>query len=961
MEVAVSKANIADAACFGRANRVESYIVTGWFVSPGGKAAEGQVAALIDGETCGRAAILTADDLPENAPKYAKAFSYPIPWIFHDGRSHALTLLLDNGTAVEFPTRSGVTRSNIRFRFAEPMAAGDAPREVDTAVQTLDQPRPGGSSGDFAGLVDALSGTTITGWSVCRRSPSDRVELRYYVDGHAAGRGICDQPHPDLKNLGLAGDLGGFRFELPERFLDGTTHSLTILFEDGTSLPFKNAGGGRQSALSFTAERTTSIEGIVDGLHGDNIRGWIVRKHHLTGVFESHVKVQVLCNGIVVGEVIADHPRMDVAREYHCDPCVGFEFKLPPHCRNGQEFEFVFRTFPEGEELAGCPLSVKHTAPEGNDLRALADTVGDLCAKAFKMQRQVLGLLPVADATVLNYHAWARRYQGRLRSRMALAGPLPEDAPLVSVVLPTYKTNLAHLHAAIESVRAQTYQNWELLIVDDGSRQRALNACLRTYAAEDPRIRCFFGTVNRGISGASNAAIRKAQGAFVMLFDHDDLLVEVALEALVREALRTNAKVVYADEDKVDSFGVFSEPNLKPDWNYRLVVGINYVCHPLMVDRQTLRRVGPMRSEFDGAQDHDLILRLSEKCKPEQIVHLPEILYHWRKSASSTADSGEAKPWAVEAGRRAVAGHLTRRGFADNQVVPVANSTTYSVSWGLSEQPTVTVIIPFKDQIATTRRCLESLLANTFWAVWKVVLVDNGSVTPEAGEFCREAVLNPNVAVMRVDEPFNYSRLNNIAARAYPADYYVFLNNDVFIDQMNWLRVMMDEALADPKVAIVGPKLIYPNKTIQHAGVILGVGGIADHVFRGIPENHPGYLNRARTAQRYSAVTAACMLCRADVFMDVGGFDEQELTVAFNDVDLCLKVGSRGWHIIWTPDFVAEHHESLSRGDDMAPNKAQRFFYENHVMLERWHDVLSADPFYSPHFSRDGGIFSDLR
>jgi len=943
-------------ACFGRADAVETHTVTGWFVAPDQGRSRAQINAFVDGESAGQAVVASADGLPADAPAHARGFRYEIPWSYQDGLSHVLALVLDDGTPIEFPTSGGVTRSNLRFRFAATGPQPDSAPSTARSAPTL--PTSGGS--EFVGLADPFSGPLITGWAVRRTSPRDPVRLRMFVDGQAAGGVGCEQARDSLRDLGLPATSGGFAYMLPARFLDGSTHSLSILFEDGTPLSFHDGEGGTRPKLEFTAEPVTAIEGVVDGLHGDRIKGWVVRKHLVTGASEGNVRVQVLCNGIPVGEIAASQPRMDVAREYRCDPCVGFEFKLPPQCRNGMEFEFVFKALPEGEELAGCPLPVKHRRSEnGDELRALNDTVGELCATAFKLQRQMRDLLP-ADASVLNYDGWARRYLARLRARMAAMEPLPDDAPLVSIVMPAYRTNLAQLTAAIESVRAQSYANWELIVADDGSRQRALTACLKTYAAADERITCVFNAKNRGISSATNAALRRATGHYVLLMDHDDLLVEVALEALVREVRRTGARVVYADEDKIDEFGELSEPNLKPDWNYRLLLGVNYICHPLLIEWTLLKRVGLMRKEYDGAQDHDLLLRLAEKCAPEQIRHLPEILYHWRKSATSTASSGEAKPYAIEAGRRAVADHLNRRGFASCQVQPVGNSTTYRVDWGLTRQPNVTIIVPFKDQIATTRRCLEALLASTHWPDWRVVLVDNGSVTPEAEEFCRTATSDPHVIVRRVDEPFNFSRLNNDAARAHPAEYYVFLNNDVFLEQPDWLQVLMGEALADPKVAVVGAKLIYPNGTVQHAGVVLGVGGIADHAFRGIPADHPGYLYRARCAQRYSAVTAACMLCRADAFMDVGGFDEQHLMVAFNDVDLCLRIGRQGGRVIWTPDLVAEHHESLSRGDDISPGKAQRFFYENHVMLERWHDILPADPFYNPHFSRDRGLFSDL-
>ena len=667
MDVGIATAAVAPNACFGRADPVESCTVTGWFVAPDRAPGAAQVNAFIDGEPAGQAAVSASAELPPDAPSYARGFSYTIPWNFQDGLSHVLSLALPDGTAVEFPTRGGVTRANLRFRFAEPTGAarrGAARPAAAPPVPAQAAPERVGDASDYVGFADPFSGTIITGWAVCRSAPDRRARLRMFVDGQAAGTADCDQPRESLRELGLPTSFGGFAFALPARFLDGKTHSLSVLFEDGTPLPFRQADGGTRPKLAFTAEPVTAIEGVVDGLHGDSIRGWVVRKHLVTGEFEGNVRLQVLCNGIAVGEIVADQPRMDVAREHRCDPGVGFGFKLPQHCRNGMEFEFVFKALPEGEELAGCPLSVKHRSTEGADeLRALSDTVDELCVRAFKLQRQVRELLPVAEATVHNYDAWARRYLARLRARMAAMEPLPEDAPLVSIVMPTYRTNLAHLTAAIESVRAQTYANWELIIADDGSHQRALTACLRDYADTDERITCVFSRENRGISAATNAALRKANGAYVVLFDHDDLMVEVALEAMVREALRSGARLLYSDEDKIDEFGVFSEPNLKPDWNYRLLLGVNYICHLVMIDRALLRRVGLLRTECDGAQDHDLLLRLSEVCRPTQIVHLPEILYHWRKSAASTASAGEAKPYAIEAGRRAVADHLVRRGF----------------------------------------------------------------------------------------------------------------------------------------------------------------------------------------------------------------------------------------------------------------------------------------------------------
>lgn len=947
-----------NAACFGRADTVDTAVITGWFVAPARGAAGDRITAFIDGEPAGQAVATTACNLSEGAPGRACGFSYSIPFSYQDGRSHTLSLTLADGTAIEFPTRGGVTRSNMRFRFQEQNSSSmrGGPEETQAAALT-----PNAADSQYAGLADPPDNGTVTGWAICRGVPDQRVALRVFVDGRPAGEAVCDQPHDALRALGLPTGGGGFSFVIPDRFLDGSAHSLTVLFDDGRPLAFKTPDGGTQDRVEFATARTTFTEGFVDGLHGGSIRGWVVRRHSRTGGAEGCVSVQVLCNGSPVGEIVADRPRVDVAREYGCDPSVGFEFRLPESCRGAGTFEFVFRALPEGDELAGSPLPVRQRSMESADeLLALSEAVDELCAKAFKLQRHMREMLPNADATVLCYDGWGRRHQARLRTRMAAAEPMTGEPPLISIVMPTFQPNLAHLTAAIESVRAQTYQAWELIVVDDGSRHSALAACLKNYAALDGRIACVIRREKLGAGAAINAGLRKARGAYVVLFDPDALMVEVALDAMAREALRTAAKIVYSDEDKIDAFGALSEPMLKPDWNYRLLLGVNYVRHLVMVDRGLLRLAGPMRADCEGAEHHDLLLRLAENCEPGRIAHLPEILYHGRTQTGSAVCS-DAQARAVAAGRQAVSDHLARRGFTGHQVVPHGLGPTYRVSWGLEERPSVTIIIPFKDQIAATRRCLEALLASTDWERWRVVLVDNGSVTPEAREFCKGAALHRNVTVRRVDEAFNYARLNNIAAAEFPADWYLFLNNDVFLEQRDWLRVMMAEALSDPQVAVVGVKLVYPNGTVQHAGVVLGVGGVADHAFRGLPAGHPGYLNRARCAQQYSAVTGACMLCRADVFWDVGGFDERDLAVTFNDVDLCLKIGSRGWHVVWTPDVVAEHHESLSRGDDIAPGKAHRSFYETSTMLERWRGIINADPHYNPHFSRHDGIFSDLR
>jgi GT2 family glycosyltransferase len=513
--------------------------------------------------------------------------------------------------------------------------------------------------------------------------------------------------------------------------------------------------------------------------------------------------------------------------------------------------------------------------------------------------------------------------------------------------------------AAVNSVRAQTYRHWELIIVDDASRSVELARCIADFSEQDARIKAVTLKTNRGISRATNAGLERAKGRYVAFLDHDDLLAARAIEFMLAAALRSGAQMLYSDEDKIDDGGAFSEVNLKPDWNHRLLLSINYVCHLLMVERAQIEKVGRFRAECDGAQDHDIVIRLSEVIPPDRIEHVPEVLYHWRKTAGSTAVSGDSKQYAVAAGVRAIQDHLDRKSLAGRAHSP-RGITCFEIEWINPQEPPVTIIIPYHEHADMTRACLEALWSNTDYANYRIVLIDNWSITDEALAFAEEMRAREHVSVMRIQEPFNYSRLNNLAVAANPGELLLFMNNDIFVSNPSWLRAMVGEILADPHVGIVGSKLLYPNGLVQHGGVILGVGGVADHAHKGLTAEDPGYVARAICAQELSAVTAACMLCRRTAFEAVGGFDETDLQVAFNDVDLCLKVGGAGYRIIWTPSSVAEHRESFSRGDDMRPDQQARFIHENEIMIRRWQGALSNDRYYHRAFSRLSGVFTAL-
>jgi GT2 family glycosyltransferase len=561
-----------------------------------------------------------------------------------------------------------------------------------------------------------------------------------------------------------------------------------------------------------------------------------------------------------------------------------------------------------------------------------------------------------------NYDPWARQYQKALAAAPSALSPrlaARGSPPLVSIICPVYKPRLRDFMATVQSVMQQSYPAWELIIVDDASGSSDLAAYIAMLALYDARIKTLTQPSNTGISGATNAGIELASGEYVTFLDHDDLLADRAIEFMVGAAQRTDAPMLYSDEDKIDDEGMFSEVNLKPDWNYRLLLAQNYVCHLLMVKTALLTKAGAFRAECDGAQDHDMILRLSELIPHDRIVHVPEVLYHWRKTPSSTAASSQSKTYAVAAGMKAVQDHLDRKGL-NSRVHSPREITCFEIEWEVSQEPAISIVIPYREQITLTRECLTALSANTDYTNYEIILVDNWSTSDEALAFSVEMKNEEGLSVIRVEEPFNYSRLNNLAVCHSGGELLLFMNNDVIVSEPGWLRAMVGEMLADPRVGIVGNKLFYRSGFVQHGGVVLGVGGVADHAHRGLAIDDPGYVARAISAQDMSAVTAACMLCRRTAFDAVGGFDEQELRVAFNDIDLCLKVGRAGYRIIWTPGSMAEHRESISRGNDMRPDQQSRFVHENEIMLARWGEAISNDRFYHRAFSRRSGIFTDL-
>jgi glycosyltransferase involved in cell wall biosynthesis len=525
--------------------------------------------------------------------------------------------------------------------------------------------------------------------------------------------------------------------------------------------------------------------------------------------------------------------------------------------------------------------------------------------------------------------------------------------PLISVVMPIYNPHLAHLSSAIDSVRGQLYGNWELCMADDASTNESVSPILKQYAAADSRIKVTLRQRNGHIAACSNSALELATGEWVALLDQDDLLPEHALAVVASTITQyPEAGLIYSDEDKIDESGARCLPFFKPDWDPELLLGQNYISHLGVYRRSLLRDIGGFRQGYEGSQDHDLALRCVEKLAPAEIRHIPRVLYHWRMVEGSAAAVAGAKPYAPEAARRAIADHLQRENVGGKVVACPENREWYRVIYDLpSPRPLVSIIIPTRDHLTLLRRCLTSIREKTDYAPVEVVIVDNGSTEPETHAFLHELAQDPNVQILTDPDEFNFSRLINRGARAARGQILAFVNDDIETEKPEWLREMVSHAVR-PTVGAVGARLWYPDGRLQHAGVVLGLNGIAGHAFQYFLPEPVAPMNRTFVlAQNYSAVTGACMVLRKKIFDDLGGFDET-LPNDFNDVDFCLRLRERGWQVIWTPYADLMHHESASRGRDSGTLERAKWLGEAADMQKRWGEQLRRDPFYSPNFSQ---------
>jgi len=475
---------------------------------------------------------------------------------------------------------------------------------------------------------------------------------------------------------------------------------------------------------------------------------------------------------------------------------------------------------------------------------------------------------------------------------------------------------------------------------------------LEKAAASNARIKLTFRERNGHIAACSNSALELATGEWCALLDHDDAFAENALALVALEiAQHPDAGLIYSDEDKIDEKGARSNPFFKPDWNPELFLAQNYINHLGCYRADLLCEIGGFREGFEGSQDYDLALRCVERLRPEQIRHVPRILYHWRMIGGSLAAVPDAKPYAKEAARRAIADFCKRNEMPATVVPCPENTESHRVIHALpAPAPLASIIIPTRDRVGLLKRCVESIRARTDYEPFEIVVVDNGSIEEETSAFLRQSEADKSIRVVVENGPFNYSRLNNRAAAAARGDILVFLNNDTEIDDAGWLTEMISH-VTRAEVGAVGARLWYPDSTLQHGGVILGLGGVAGHAFPNIPRGHPGYFNRAMLQQNCSAVTGACMAVRKTVFEELGGFDEVNLGVTFNDIDFCLRLTQRGYRIVWTPYANLVHYESASRGHQRTREEQTEFERAVDYMQKTWGTQLMHDPFYNLNLS----------
>lgn len=558
------------------------------------------------------------------------------------------------------------------------------------------------------------------------------------------------------------------------------------------------------------------------------------------------------------------------------------------------------------------------------------------------------------------YGKWVDEYDTLTQSdRKAIHARIEGLAykPLISLIMPVYEVDENWLRAAIDSVSRQLYSNWELCIADDGSQKPHVRTVLEEYAAQDPRIKVVFRPEQGHISAASNSALELTTGEFVVLLDHDDVIPDHALYLVVEELnVHPEADLIYSDEDKICEEGSRCGPHFKPEYSPDLLYSYNMISHLGVYRASIMKKIGGFREGYEGSQDYDLALRVIEQIPANHIRHIPYVLYHWRAIPGSVAMDPTQKEYAHDAARKAIRSHLKRMQIPAfvTQGHGYYHRVTYPVP---TPAPLVSVIMGTRDRVDLLRPAVDGILEQTYYQPVELIIVDNQSHDPATLAYLREIEKDARVKVISYDAPFNFAAINNLGVKHSTGEIICLINNDIRVISPDWLREMVSHALR-PEIGVVGAKLYYPNNRVQHAGIILGVSGIAEHAHRRLPREIVGYVARTHVLQNFSAVTGACMVIRRQVFDEVDGLDEVNLPVAFNDIDFCLRLQVRGYRVLWTPYAELYHVESASRGFGDIQRISRRFRDEIRYMNDTWPHVIEKDPYYNQNLTAESGDFS---
>lgn len=550
----------------------------------------------------------------------------------------------------------------------------------------------------------------------------------------------------------------------------------------------------------------------------------------------------------------------------------------------------------------------------------------------------------------LHYNDWFNRHKITEEELAIQRNTRFEYEPKISILVPTYNTDIKMLHEMIDSVLVQSYGNWELCIADGSLDNSKLREELKEYASKDNRIKVKYLDSNDGISGNTNAALELATGDFIGLLDHDDVVEPDLLFEVVKALQDRDVEALYTDEDKVNAkLTEYMDPNFKPDFSIDLLRSHNYITHFFVVKRDIITEVGGFRSEYDGSQDYDLILRCIEKVK--KVGHVSKPLYHWRMCEGSTADNPKSKMYCYDAGKRAIEAHLKRVGI--DATVDYAGKNLwglYHVNYIVKNTPLVSIVIANMDHVDDLDKCITSIEEKSTYRNFEIVIVENNSKEENTHEYY-ETIKHKysNIRVVLWEREFNYSSINNFGVTYSKGDYLLFLNNDTELITPNAIEEMLGICQRDD-VGVVGAKLLYPDNTVQHAGVIIGFGNYAGHIFTMKDDTDNGFMMRAQINCNYNAVTAACLMTKKEIFQKVGGFTE-ELAVAGNDIDLCLKIRELGYLVVYNAFSKWYHYESKSRGYEDTPEKKERFEKELNIFRRRWGKLLEeGDPYYNKNF-----------